>query len=106
MAARRIIILTVVAVAILAMASWWRSGHEAPLTAPPPSETSPTSILEPLPQSQTHASPSTHNQETVDPPSTTGASQTTVTPDSEDQPQVSPTPGTTPSAQTGQARER
>lgn len=99
---RTLILLTVVAVVILAVASWLRSGHDAPTTAPsPPPEVSTTGI--PGPTTQPNASPSSLTQETPRPTTATPASPT---PDLEDQAQVSPTPGTTPSAQTGQAREQ
>lgn len=102
MTARRIILLTVVAVAILTAASWWRSGHDAPLTTPPPSEAPTTIPPGPAPQ----ISPSSLNSTTPGQTTAPSTSQAAPTPDLENQPQVSPTPGTTPSAQTGQAREQ
>lgn len=104
---RTLILLTVVAVAILAIASWWRSGHDAPLTAPsPPPEVSTTSIPGPTSQTQPNGSPSSLTQETPSPTTATPASSASPTLDLEDQAQVSPKSGTTPSAQTGQAREQ
>lgn len=103
MTARRIIFLTVVAVAVLAVANW-RSGHDAPLTAPSPLPEVSVTTIPPGPAPQTR--PSSLNPKTAGETTASSTSQLAPTPDLEDQPQVSPTPGTTPSAHTGQAREQ
>ena len=97
---RTLTVLAVTAAAVLAAVLWWRSAQSAPTTSPPSTTTvtTPTSRLPPSGNPTIADQPSSNSGSSV--------SEATLSPDTSDQAQVDPTPGTTPSAQTRQAREQ